>query len=207
PIYRVEHLLDDGVIGMADVEPEAHGRGDDVRPTRVDERAPDSGNGARVSGGRWGRDIPDHTGGRDHRIGAMAHRRRAGMLALPGEGEVPATVADDRGADRHGLIGARQTDAQLDLELDERTDPGQPRRITPDPIQAQAIATGAVGEGVADRVLETECAVGLDRAGEQPRTEAGDTEARALFLREHGQREGSAGPLERARGLQLVEGR
>src|SRR5699024_4145742 len=52
-----------------------------------------------------------------------------------------------------------------------------------------------------------ESAVGLDRAGEQPRTEAGDTEARALFLWEHSQREGAAGPLERARGLQLVDGR
>src|SRR5699024_2737258 len=139
------------------------------------------------------------------RIGAMAHRRRAGMIALPGEGEVPATVADDRGADGHGLIGARQTEALLDMEFDERTDPGQPRLVTPDPIRVEAIATGDVGEGVADRVLETECAVGLDRAGEQPRTEAGDTEARALFLREHGQRERSAGPPGRARGRQLGE--
>src|SRR5690625_5039784 len=137
----------------------------------------------------------------------MAHRRRAGMIALPGEGEVPATVADDRGADSHGLIGARQTEALLDMEFDERTDPGQPRLITPDTIRVEAIATGDVGEGVAGRVLEPECAVGLDRTGEQPRTEAGDTEARALFLGEHGQGEGPAGPLERARGLQLVEGR
>src|SRR5699024_11388881 len=59
----------------------------------------------------------------------------------------------------------------------------------------------------AARVLAPAGAVALARAGEQPGTEAGDTEARALFLREHGQREGSAGPLERARGLQLVEGR
>src|SRR5699024_1204737 len=119
---------------------------------------------------------------------------------------VPATVAEDGGADGHGLIGARQTEALLDMELDERTDPGQPRLVTPDPIRVEAIATGDVGEGVADRVLETECAVGLDRAGEQPRTEAGDTEARALFLSEHGQREWSSGTLERARGPLRVAG-
>src|SRR5699024_5492263 len=84
---------------------------------------------------------------------------------------------------------------------------GQTRLVTPDRIRVEAIATGDVGEGVAGRVLEPECAAGLDRTGEQPRTEAGDTEARTLFLGEHGQREGSAGPLERARGLQLVKGR
>src|SRR5699024_4436073 len=137
----------------------------------------------------------------------MAHRRRAGMIALPGEGEVPATVADDRGADGYGLIGARQTEAMLDMEFDERTDSGQPRLVTPDPIRVEAIATGDVGEGVAGRVLEPECAVGLDRTGEQPRTEAGDTEARTLSPGEHGPGEGAAGPLERARGLQFGDGR
>ena len=63
------------------------------------------------------------------------------------------------------------------MEFDEGTDSGQPRLVTPDPIRIEAIATGHVGEGVTSGVLEAECAVGVDGAGEQPRTEAGDAEA------------------------------
>ena len=90
---------------------------------------------------------------------------------------MPATVADDRGADGDGLIGVDQTDALFDMEFDEGTDSGQPRLVTPDPIRIEAIATGDVGEGVTGGVLETECTVSIDGTGEQPRTEAGDAEA------------------------------
>jgi hypothetical protein len=116
-------------------------------------------------------------------------------------------VADDRGSDGDGLIGVDQTDALFDMEFDEGTDSGQPRLVTPDPIRIEAIATGDVGEGVTGGVLETECPVGVDGAGEQSRAEAGDAEARALLLGEHCQGEGPGGLVECARGLEHVEGR
>ena len=156
-----EHRLDNRVVRVADVQPEVHGRGDDVRPAGVNVRPADRGDRTAVRPGDLRNPADDRTC-RGNRVSPVAHRSCSGVVALPREPEVPAAVADDRTADRHRLVGVDEPHALFDVQLDERSDLVQAVAVSSDVLRCEAVGAGRLRERHAFGVFECQSAVTVD---------------------------------------------
>jgi hypothetical protein len=94
--------------------------------------------------------------------------------------------------------------ALLDVQLDEDPDAGERRLVETDVLGGVPGRGHRVGEGRAVVVGQRERVPGVDRAGHQPRAEAGEAEPGALLLDEVDDGERALG--HDARSLQRVDG-
>jgi hypothetical protein len=126
------------------------------------------------------------------------------VVPLPGDAELPAAVAQDRGADSHWLVQVNQPPALLHMQLHKQAQLLEGLVIGADEPGILPVRGSDVGIGVAVRVLEPAGLVRVQFTGQQPGTQAGDAEPRALLLGKNsdGQRPAGAEPA----GLQDIDG-
>jgi hypothetical protein len=93
-------------------------------------------------------------------------------------------VRDHRAADGHRRAEVDQPAPLLDVQLEEPPDPAEPLVVRPHPRRVDTGLRRRLGEGHAVGVPQAACLVGVDRAGQQPRAQAGHTEPAALLFRE-----------------------
>ncbi len=114
------------------------------------------------------------------------------MVGLAPEVEPPAAVRPDGRGDADGVAGQVEGAALLDVEFDERADPGEPFRVGPD--GGGVVPGGLHGRGQGGPVPVAQ-PVGVgdgELSGGEPGPDAGQAEAGALLVTEvgDGQRSG-----------------
>ena len=112
----------------------------------------------------------------EHRVGAVLHPRRAGVVGLAGEVEAVAPVRPDLAGHPDRGTAVDQVAALLDVQLHEHPDAVQ---------QPGAAALDDLLERHAVPVPQHPRLVPRHRAGRQPRAQAGQPEPRPLLLDEH----------------------
>ena len=132
----------------------------------------------------------------EHGVLALGERGGAGVVGLTGHVDPPAAVRPDVAADTDGVAELDQAAALLDVQLDERADPGERLVVAAEAGRVAAGAPHRLGHRHAVVVGEAAGPVGPQRPGDDPRARAGDAEPGALLVGEvddpHGPGRGEA---------------
>ncbi len=107
------------------------------------------------------------------------------MVTLPGDGQLPPPVADDRCADCEGRIEVDQPAALLDVKLHEVADPPECVVVLAEMSRVQPVGSCSLCEAHAIGVPEVPCRIRIDPARQQPRSETGNSETGAFLFRKH----------------------
>ncbi|CAM5707979.1 hypothetical protein SBADM41S_07912 [Streptomyces badius] len=179
---------DDGVEGgrasAARAEPAADEGGDGVDPVGLDrdlaERGECAGQFGLTAGGEHG------LGVREHRVAAVDEPGGARVVGLAPEVEPPAAVRPDGGGDADGVAGQVEGAALLDVEFDERADPGEAFRVGADGPGVVSGRLHGSGQGGPVRVPQTVGVGDGELSGGEPGPDTGQAEAGALLVTEVG---------------------
>ena len=163
------------------VEPGGHPRGHGVgavgRGLDPAERRPLAGQPGLLVGRQRGHRVGQH------RVAAVLHPRRAGVVGLPGEVESVAPVRPDPARHPDRRVPVDEVAALLDVQLDEAADRSRPARAG----RCSGSRPAAAIASTQPHAVPVPQLAGprTGRAGRQPRAEAGQPEAGALLLDEH----------------------
>ena len=170
--------VEGGLVGGAGVEPAADEGGDGVDAVRLDGDLAEGGEGAGelrlAAGGQHGLGVGEH------RVAAVHEPGGARVVGLAPEVEPPAAVRPDGGGDTDRVAGEVEGAALFDVELDERTDAGEPFGVRADGLGV--VAGGLHGLRQCDAVAVAELVRLLDGQlpGGEPGPDTGEPEPGAL---------------------------
>ncbi len=115
---------------------------------------------------------------------AILQAGRAGVVGLAGQVDPPASVRPDRTRDGDRLAQIDQAAALLDVQFDEGGNPSQRLVVAAGRLGDASGRAQRLGHRHAVAVAQGERAIGCQRAGDQPRTRAGNAEPGALLVGE-----------------------
>ena len=172
------HPVQDGVVGMAQVDGRAHLAGDDVVRVRTDLEEADGADGVLVAAGD-AVDAPDHLRHADKRVAAQVHRRRAGVGRSARQAQVEP--AHPLHALHHADLPALGLEdrALLDVQLEHRAEADRARLGLATPADAVERGPEAVAPGIGPAVA----VIAAVDAGPDARAQHGGREARAFLVR------------------------
>lgn len=185
---------DDGVearlVRSAGVEPAADEGGDGVHTVRLDGDLAEGGDGTGELGLATGREHGLRV--RQHGVAAVHEPSGPRMVGLTPEVEPPPPMRPDGAGDPDTVAGQVKGTPLLDMQLDERPDPGKPLGVRPDGVRVVPGTLHRRRQADTVGVLEPMCLLDGELSGREPRPDTGQPEPSPFLVPEVHDGEGLA---------------